>query len=922
MKMNIHQVLPTKLHPPLLQKDIVLRSDLIYQLNQGLNRRCVLISAPAGFGKTTLINSWLAEQNLPFAWLSLDRADNDLSRFFSYLLSALAQIHPDFGLQTDEKIDFSSETSYESIFFSLIQDLEEYPTRVILVFDDYHVIHNPVIHEMMQFIIRNLTLLQSQPGGELRGILPILISRSDPPFSLSKWRMQNELVDIRMKDLRFSDENTRLFFQQEAGISISASQAKTITAHTEGWIAGLQLATISLREHQSENLDHFIEGFSGANHLVAEYLFHEVISALPQDRQKFLIKTSILERMSAEVCDEILSANNSRAILEEMKKATLFLIPLDDEGTWFRYHHLLLEYLCNRRIMLPKEVVNSLHVRAAGWFEQNDYLDECIQHYLAADKLDQAVRIIAENASPILNLGKMNYLRELIAYFPEKAFDLSPWLCIYRAWNDVIFGQPENQFWVNKAETLIQLNSDPSFVPPAEVDEMLGNIAAIRVMDASKIGKSKTAYELTPTALALLPPSTTKVRGLVMTSKGLCQMVDGDLDEAKITMGQAYAELINGRNFSGGVQSLGYIGQILYIQGKLHQAESVFKEAIAMNLHHGLDPNAGYDAFAGLGLVTYEWNRLDDAIDTMQLAVKRGSKMGVSSSVYTSAVLANVFINLGELEKARDVLEELDFILVRQSVQPHIESRWAGTWIKWYAASGQHRQALRLIEERRVTGIGDGEVYRELELLALGYYYQSIEDYPSGLNLLNLMADKLAAGGRNERLIKVLIMKASMLEASGNHAGALDSLIRALELSRLEGYLRSYLDAGNPILQLLMEIARTEPEKLPASLDVDYVTEIIHASLNQPKGWPVVSKTKPYSSIKKSLHVPILENPLTPPELNILRLLVSGYDNFEIASNQHLSINTVKTHISHIFSKLGVHNRVQASNRAKILGLV
>jgi LuxR family transcriptional regulator, maltose regulon positive regulatory protein len=919
MKKTSYQILPTKLNRPPLRTDIIVRPDLISKLNEGLNKRLILISAPAGFGKTTLVNSWLAEQKMPATWLSLDKADNDPSRFYNYLFAALLKVYPNIEIDFEGKLNFTESPSSETLLFSLIQELEECSTGIIFVLDDYHVIKNPVVHETVQFILQNMSLLKSEPVAGRKGILPVIISRSDPPFPLSKWRLQNELIEIRMNDLRFSEMDTKAFFQRESGLDITDRQARAINTQTEGWIAGLQLAAISLREQGSDDLDNFIQGFSGGNHLVADYLVNEVISLLPGNFQNFLINTSILDRMSGPVCDEMLGTHDSQAILEELEKSNLFLVPLDEQRTWFRYHHLLSEYHTKRRNQLAKEPFQTMHLHAARWFEKNHYFDESIQHFLAADQIDQAVRIITENASPILNQGKMYYLGELIAYFPEEAFELWPWLCIYRAWKDVIIEHGEEVFWVDKAEQLINKNNHSPYINSQEIDEMLGNIAAIRVMNAAKRGNIKTAFDLAPKALALLPQNTTKVRGLVMNAEGLCQYIDGDLENAMNTLNQAKSELMNGGNIGGAVDSLGYSGDILFIQGKLHKAENVYKEALALNKNPNFEFSASFQSCSGLGEVYYEWNRLDEAFAMLSRGYKNSSKMGASARVCTGTTLAIAYLCLEEFNKATEILEDLDYLPTSQSVQPHFQSKWAACWIQLYSQTGQYRQAQRLIEERKIRQIDENEFIREPERMALIRYYLATDDPKTGLSLATQLSESMQSGNRKGRLIKSYLLQALAHQALGETEAAGVSLRLALNDGRLEGYMRSFIDCGNPILQMLIELSHANPSKMNPSFDLSYVQEIIDASLKRNLTDQNRFQNK---SIRKSLHLPILDTPLTPPEMSILHLLVAGYDNYEIASNQQISINTVKTHISHIFSKLGVHNRVQASNRAKILGLV
>jgi LuxR family transcriptional regulator, maltose regulon positive regulatory protein len=918
MKKHAYQILPTKLNRPRLRSNLIIRSNLISQLNDGLNKRLILVSAPAGFGKSTLINSWLADQNLPATWLSLDKADNDPSRFFAYFFSALSKVLPEIDLNCFGDFNFSNRPTSENILISLINKLDETPTGFIFVLDDYHVIKNPIIHDAVQFLLENL-IFNGQPGVEKKGILPIIVSRSDPPFPLSKWRIQGELTEIRSSDLRFSETDCKSFLHQATGIPISDKQAKDLITQTEGWVAGLQLAAISFNEQRLDNLDQFIQGFGGGNHLVSDYLVNEVISLLPEKLQLFLINTSILERMSGPLCDEILQTNDSQDILESLEKSNLFIIPLDDQRIWFRYHHLLSEYLSKRQVQMAKELFIKMHLNAAVWFERNRYLDESIQHLLAIGKLDYAVRIITKNASPILNQGKTYYLAELLAYFPPEAFNHWPWLCIYRGWKDAILGTGEEEYWVSKAEQIINENYGSNSINPEEIDEMLGNISAIRAMSAAKNGDIATTFKVAPLALALLPSNTNKVRGLVLHAEGRCQYLDGQLDDAQNTLFRAKNELKHGGNIGGAAESLGLAGEISFTQGKLHKAETTFKEALALNNNPEAEFCAAYQSYCGLGEVYYEWNRVPLAFDFLERGFSESSKLGISARVCTGTALANTYLNLGEMEKAEAILEELDTPPSKQTLQPPIESKLSACWIRLYSYTARFRQAQRLIEERRISRIDVSDFIREPEKIALIQFYLLMDDPKTGLALAMQLSESLRSSNRIGRLIKIYLLQSLTHIELGETESASNSLQLALNAGRLEGYLRSFIDSGNPIFQLLIELSHMDPKQMDPSFDLTYIREIIDASLKRNTPFQNQPQNK---TIRKSLHLPILDTPLTPPEISILQLVVAGYDNFEIASNQQISINTVKTHIAHIFGKLGVHNRVQAANRAKILGLV
>lgn len=920
MNKTSYQILPTKLNRPHLPSNIILRSDLIEILNHSFFKRLVLISAPAGFGKSTLINSWLGQQSRPTAWLSLDKADNDPSRFFTYFFYAISQIYPDMDLDFIENNNFKNNPTVEDILTSLIHQLDHTFTKCIFVLDDYHLIRNPIVHDTVQFLIRNLTYLSENAEDE-RGVLPVIISRSDPPFPLSKWRLQGEITEIRMDDLRISQKDAKIFLHHATGVAISEKEAGELVSQTEGWIAGLQMAAIAFNEQKLNSLDQFIPQFNGGNHLIADYLLNEVISLLSENIQQFMVQTSILERFSGPLCDEILGTTDSQAILESLENANLFIIPLDDQRTWYRYHHLLSEYLNKRRVQFPKDSFTHLHLKAAAWFETNKYLDESIQHFLAVGRVEEAVRIITDNASSLLNQGKIYYLGELIAYFPEDAFDRWPWLCIYRGWKDAIMELGEDEFWMNKAEQVIAQNNHPPYVRPGEINEMLGNIAAIRAMSAAKRGDIETTFSVAPQALSLLPKPTAKVRGLVLHAQGYCQYLNGQLPEAQTTFFNARDELNIGGNVSASAESTWMAGEIAYIHGKLHLAEDILKEPVSFANVQKNDYCYSFQSYSGLGKIYYEWNLINRAITNLQRGYSDSKQFSLSSRVNSGIALANVYLNLKDWGKAETILEELDYTPSRFRTQPIVESVWSAGWIRYYAFTSHFRQAERLLEKLG-RNLNEVSLYREPEMLALLDYYQQTGQSRETIQVSEILIQILRKSGRNNSLIRVLIFQANAYFAVGDTKKALDLVIQALSLGRLEGYLRSFMDGGDSIFKLLMELATQENTNSSSAGDLEYIHEIITASLNNNSIPQYHLASKPFTAVKPEGLLAVFDNPLTPPELSILHLLVAGYNNYEIASCQHISINTVKTHISHIFGKLGVHNRIQATNRAKILGLV
>jgi LuxR family maltose regulon positive regulatory protein len=927
-----YQVFPNKLAHPYLRAQALLRPQLNQRLNEGLQKRMILVSAPAGFGKTTLVNMWLDHQKLPAVWLCLDREDNHPARFFFYLISALAKGNPDLADTNEQLLYYQDALNIETVLSNIVQDFMRRPSGMILVLDDYHVIRNPLIHKAVQYLIQSQVLEPGGAGEPRKGILPVIISRGNPPFPLIRWRIQNELAELNMQDLRFSENEVRNFFFQTVGSPLSESQARRLNEKAEGWIAGLLLASISFHEHQNLSIDQQIQTFNGGNHLVADYWMNEVISSLPETLRQFLLDTSILKRFCGPLCDAVRSVTDggvdganggakcgdSQQILEELEQRNLFVVNLDPNRGWYRYHHLLAEFLENHPSSLSAQRRQQMNLAAAHWLEANGDLAESMRHYLAAQQPEEAVRVLAEAASPILNHGQILQLGGLISLFPDQAFDRWPWLSIYRAWKEVILEPGNETLWLEKAEKGIQQAEAQHAPGQAERSEMLGNIYAIRVLSAARKGSLKDSFALGKQALALLPPEVTKVRGLVMFSEGMSQFVCGDLKGAETSFLRAKSELLQGGNIGGTAEVLGPLGELELIQGRLHAAEAIFQQAAALLPDPEQEFFASYQSYARLGELYFEWNRLPEAFSNLERSNRYSAKMGLSAQVCTGSALADAYLRLGDLKKAKEILETMRYSANARQVKLPFESNWAACWIRFYALSGDFREAEWLIGDRKIGQNQSLELVWEVEAMAQAEFYWLKQDYAAALRVSGRLIEQMRAGGRVGRLIRMLILQAAVYASMGREDPASACLSEALDRARLEGYLRSFIDFGQPVLKLLSDYVQKGSGLAFSPENQAYCVEILHASLIRD----VDRLTPVEKSPRKRSPIPVIDNPLTAQETSILKLLVAGYDNYEISVHDQISINTVKTHISHIFSKLGVHNRCQATARARLLGLV
>jgi LuxR family maltose regulon positive regulatory protein len=489
-------IIPSKIQPPPLRVDRILRSQLLAHIGDPRPGQITLVSAPAGFGKTTLISAWLDDCKLPVAWLALDKSDNQLNHFFAYLLAALQKANLNIGKSLDDFLHQDNNDNLESILTQLLSELDNAAPAIVLVLDDYHTIKNPAIHKAVLFLLDHLTTHNPDEDDiQQIGCHPVIISRVDPSFPLSHWRLCGRINEIRVNDLRLSDTDATDLLHRMTNIDLSEDEASALASHSEGWIAGLQLTALSLRGQNHLSIHRFIDEFNGNQRLISDYLFEEVLSQESEFIQSFLMQTSILDQFTGSLCDAITGRTDGQATLEILERSNLFVIPLDHKREWYRYHQLFIDVLTKRREDLGIEKLHELHVKAAVWFENNGFLENSLKHYLAADQIDKAVQVLTRIAPRLLSLSQPLLLIDMVDSFPEKEFNRWPWLCVYRAWTKIINYPESIENWLTLAENSIGNNTLTAAIDPAEKGEILGNIATLRALKAARMGANKETLE-------------------------------------------------------------------------------------------------------------------------------------------------------------------------------------------------------------------------------------------------------------------------------------------------------------------------------------------------------------------------------------------------------------------------------------------
>ena len=887
-------LLKTKFHTPPQRTNLVLRPRLMARMGESLYlpRRLTLISARAGSGKTTLVSEWLHQQEQPSAWLSLDGNDNDPWRFFRYLVEALQQMGVTIsqaGLSKWEQLDLSSA---ETLITGLINAITASSIPLILVLDDYHYIQNDWIHKAIGYLI------EYQPP-ELH---LIFTTRVDPPFPLAQLRARNQLTEIRDRDLLFTADEATEFLNKVMELNLPDNAVATIEMRTEGWIAGLQMAAISAQGHKQDgSLDAFIDAFAGTNRFILDYLTEEVLNRQSPLVQDFLIETSILKWMCGDLCDAVrpgeAAKGDNQAILVQLERTNLFVIPLDDERRWYRYHHLFADLLQSvLRQRRSAEQIRELHRRAGKWYEGNEQWGEAMAHIMDAQDFEHAASMIDENIVGLFHMftqDKEPLLLNWIGKLPEEIKRGRPWIDVYRA---------------NLLALNLQLDDVEPILDDVEkrvepdsprASEILGHVAAVRAYSANLRGDAARAISMSDLAKKYLPgDGYPAMQGMAAFTLADTYFASDDMEGASrslldlLKIGEKTGQLM----FI--IPALCDLAAIQKVRGRLYLAREHYDKAYQWMLErNGLDMRVRCSYEFGMADLLREQNQLDAAREHAITGIELRRQLG-GYMMIGDLTLMRVLQARGDVEGAMKALRDAE-----QAVQTHpfqmammIEFKTARV-IQWLNA-GNVAMASRWVKE---CGNSEQEQIARARLwLAQGLY----EDAQRLLDQQGLLAE---TGDRMGRLIEILALKAIALDSLGQPDEADAALFRAFSLSQPEGYLRIFLDLGLP-LRILLE--RTpmhgagvdeQVKALRNAFQLEGRSDAIPLSLSSTEA---------------------LIDPLTGRELEILHLLAEGLSNKEIAYKLVVAPGTIKQHLKNICRKLEVHGRMQAVKRGRELNLL
>ncbi|MFN2131169.1 MAG: LuxR C-terminal-related transcriptional regulator [Anaerolineae bacterium] len=900
-------LLKTKLYIPPARADLVERPRLLERLNAGLDGKLTLISAPAGFGKTTLVTQWLGAARRPCAWLSLDEGDNDPARFLAYLVAALRTMDGraelgNVGEGALGALQSPQPPPVEAVLTVLINEMAAISTDIVLVLDDYHLVQAQPVHDAVTFLLDHMP-----PSMHL-----VLTTRADPPLPIARLRARGQLVELRQADLRFTPGEAAGFLNQAMDLRISAEDIAALESRTEGWIVGLQLAALSLQGRADAHA--FIAAFSGGHQYVLEYLIEEVVRRQPEPVQRFLAQTSILDRLCAPLCDALADEGDAEATLEHLRRHNLFVVPLDSECRWYRYHHLFADLLGNllRKEWSPQQIRN-LHLRACEWYDRNGWTDEAVSHALAARDYQRAAKLVERHSLAMVTRGELTTLLRWIHALPEEVAHSRPWLCVHQAWPLTFAGQPDAV-----QPLLLQVERQVSPAAPTPEDrEILGHVAAMRAMLAVIRGDIPQAVEQAHRADDLLPADSPGPRSIVPFALASAYQAEGDLVRAsqalsdELRIGQAAGNLWTI------VRSLCDLADLHIIQGRLREATDLCQRALQQAEERGAQQfgTVGY-VLVKLGELAYERGELAVAsnhvlkgVDLMQ----NWRQPFEMVSGYT--MLATILQALDDAAAATEALQNAVWI---QSQHPgyykpsHLVKLCR---VRLCLAQRRPEEAARQAVEANLGETG-ALLFREREQIALSQVLVAQARYDEALHLLSRLAEGATAGKRFGRLIEILVLQAAALQLYGDTSRALGVLERALAIGEREGYVRVFVEQGAPMATLLQQAAAR-------GLSPDYARKLL-ATLWTAEAGRTSAPTSLAAAppVPASLRADSLIEPLTARELEVLQLLGEGRSNQDICSALVITLNTVKKHTSNIYSKLSVHSRTQAVVRAQELGLL
>jgi LuxR family transcriptional regulator, maltose regulon positive regulatory protein len=879
-------LISTKMRIPPLRSKRVLRPQLTTLLEENSTRKLTLLCAPAGYGKTTLVNEWAMHTSLSTTWLELEKQDNQIERFWIYFITALQNIYPNIGKSALVMLYSADSLPIERALTSLINDIAAVTESMAIILDNYHLITEAAVHDGISFFLDHLP-----PQLHL-----MIASRSIPSLPIARLRGLGQLTELYATDLRFTLNEIEILCNQLNNYDLSPDELRLLEEQTEGWITGLQLLNLALQNHTGgRGLN-----FTGNHRHIADYFLEEVFEQQPNYLQDFLLYTSILDRFNSDLCNTVTKRNRSREMIDTLERENLFIVPLDESRVNYRYHRLFAEFLRNQVDTLSTEPLHDIHRRAAGWYNMQGFIAEAIDHSLAAQDFEQAAELAEQNAEMMWMTGQILTLRRWLEALPDKLLRSRSRLCLFHAWalffleNSLYTAQAR----VQDAKNLLTTSYSEDL--PGGENEIEGMIATILAAFAIRHENSEQAIMHSQHALALLPESRINWRSAAMLSSGIAYHSAGDVDTANRTLAETQVRSqLSGHHFCEVIATYNQ-GRTQIAEGHLPQAAIFFKQAIELADQYKLQLPMIGTAKIGLGYLQYEWNTLHMAMENLSEGLALCKGLGnVEAPLYAYICLAHVKRALQEPESALEYLQMAEHLAHRANHIPFVK-RVDAYYARFYLMQGNVEAAERWAKRSNVP-INSQSYQHEQELLTLARIWIAQGEGAEAQRMLQTLFRFVEVTGRGKSMIEILALQALAFESEGNIDEAILSLKRALALAEPGGFVRLFADEGRQMSLLLRHAASR-------GIAANYVSRLLSAFEDSPH--TLLASSQP------------LIDPLSDRELEVLYLITQGLSNHQIANELFVAISTVKSHVKSIYRKLNVSNRFEAVERVYDLSLL
>ncbi|GHO73842.1 hypothetical protein KSD_16130 [Ktedonobacter sp. SOSP1-85] len=932
-------LLQTKLAHPQLPLALVPRERLLRDLDAVSAHRLTLLSASAGSGKTTLLSTWaihMRSSARKVAWLSLDEWDNDPIRFWASVIAALRTYLPAVGEDALHMLSTPQPAPIQAILTTLINEILEQGSEITLVLDDYQMIEDQAIHEALTFLLDHLPV----------NLHLVLASRIDPDLPLSRWRMRGQMLEIRDPDLCFTQEEATSFLVQAPGFPFSVEEVNLLQDRTQGWIAGLQLATLALRRREDRAT--FLQTFTGGHRYLMDYIQQEVLKQQPLPLQQFLLQVAVLPRMNADLCLAVTDEPRSQEFLEVLERNNLFLIPLDEERRWYRLHDLFREVLLARLQATQHELLPVLHLRAARWYEEHDALREAIAHALQAGDFVYAALLMERAAEHMWQSGEVKTMHSWIKMLPEAVLRVHARIALTTMLNLLRSTQysPEKQrtkVMAQVDEIIVRVEQasqckDHATLPEQDATWLTQHIRLLRLISAIQpaflAGDAEQLERIALEILALIGKEEADWKVFATYSLMVSYEIQGKLASLLPYLEQETQEYDLSRNYHMAFTARGRLAGAYLSTGLLRQARKTYLEMLdlfASRPNIALEEAAVGYVYLGLAMLSYEWNQLEEVDAWYQKLLPLAQvSQNMHLRIRETSNRVHFATRMGDIPKAEAALKEFESL-----VQDHRYATYRSTIISQrieiWLAQGNLAEASNWAADTDLN-FQELAVTRELEYVALARVYRAQRKYTEAWHLLERMRTRTESDQRGSDLISILALQVVVLQEWGETEQARKLALRLLTETAQEGYVRVYLEAGEPMKQVLQSCldAPQDEEQSRFAASRTYVSTLLAAfEQEQPRAqrrdaFPVppqqILAQVPYNTSADAAAA--LIEPLSPQERRVLRLLVAGRSNPEIASALVVSVNTVKTHLQSMYRKMGVTNRVEASAAARSLHLL